>query len=397
MRILVTSIVDLRKTSTNRLHHLVRHLSRSHSVTVLSLNDHWKAGHPGITLYTQGFADVLQQVDIRYLTERKLSPILQELFSAVLVGRILDKLDYRRFDVHFNYNTLVLGYFTARRLKRAGINTVYDIADDLPEMAGMSPQIPAPLRPVARLVARRMLLRNISIAAKVTYITEGLRRSYQQSPGKWELIPNGVDTRLFAPTTDQEMRKTLGLDGAFTLGFVGGLREWVDFEPVFAAVSRLKERKQDVKVLIVGGEGELEKTRKLAASHQIADRVIFTGIVPYTEVPRYISCMDACLIPFDSSSVSRHALPVKLFEYMACQRPVIATKLDAVGDLMPDSILYAETSEEYEARIAELIASPELRERLGNTGRELVRQHYDWSALGTKLEGVLKQVAKGYG
>ncbi len=394
MRILITSIVDLRRTSTNRLHHFVRHLVRNHSVTVLSLNDYWKAGHPGIELYTRDFADVLSQVDMRYLSNRKLSPILQELFSAFSLGRILEAMDYRSFHVHFNYNTLVSGYFVARRLERAGINTVYDMADDLPGMVGISPQIPSLLRPIARFVARQMLARSTGMAAEVTCITEELRQPYSGAASKWKLLPNGVDTRLFAPSTDKQARQMLGLGDAFVVGFVGGLREWVDFGPVFSAISRLNSKKQDIRMLIVGGEGRLEETRKLAREHRIADRVIFTGIVPYSQVPQYISGMDVCLIPFDSSSVSQGALPVKLFEYMACERPVITTRLKAIEETLQDKVLYASGSREYEARIAELISSPELRDKLGRAGRKLVEQHYDWAAIGAKLEQVLEQVAR---
>ena len=63
----------------------------------------------------------------------------------------------------------------------------------------------------------------------------------------------------------------------------------------------------------------------------IAENVIFTGNIQYLDVPDYISSMDICLLPFDTGMVSQNALPLKLFEYMACPVPVISTDIRKYG------------------------------------------------------------------
>lgn len=150
MRILITSIVDLKKTSHNRLHEFVGHLGRHHDVSILSVNDFWKASQTNTALYLQGFEEILQNINIGYFSQRKMSPILQEITSMVTASKLLDKVDWRKIDVHLNYNSLLSGYFVARRMKSIGVETVYDIADC---------SLPLPLFPEeAELVLRKAIL-----------------------------------------------------------------------------------------------------------------------------------------------------------------------------------------------------------------------------------------------
>ena len=85
----------------------------------------------------------------------------------------------------------------------------------------------------------------------------------------------------------------------------------------------------DIKLLIVGGGIGYEETVNLAKTYGITDNVKFTEVFPYHEIPDYIACMDICTIPFKNDHVARKPLPLKLFEYMACEKPVICSN---VGD-----------------------------------------------------------------
>ena len=104
MRILITSIVDLKKTSHNRLHQFIRHLSKNHEITVFSINDSWKANQTDASLYMKGVEDTSHDVNVKYFNQWKISPILQEVISIATLNRILKKDAYKEFDVHLNYN-----------------------------------------------------------------------------------------------------------------------------------------------------------------------------------------------------------------------------------------------------------------------------------------------------
>ena len=185
VKILITSIVDLKKSQHNRPHQFVRYLSKKHDVTVLSINDWWKGGQDDLESYSSEFDDVFKRIDYFYLTDKKVSPILQELLFRRKVKELLKEKD---FDVHLNYSTLISGYVAAKRVK-----TVYDLADDLGAMIKESPQIPRLMRPFGGILGDLMVRRNIEKAEKVTVTTDMLKIAYSIPDGKCEVIPNGVN------------------------------------------------------------------------------------------------------------------------------------------------------------------------------------------------------------
>ncbi len=386
MRILITSIVDLRKTAPNRLHHFIKHLSQKHEITAICINDWWKASLVDTSKYYQDFKDVLDDLEIKYITEKKISPFKQELLSPRLMKLESSNED---FDAILNYNTLISGYYIAKKLN---LPMIYDLADDLPEMIANSPQIPRFFRPLGRWIGRGMLKRNIAIASKVTGIAKTLQDNYSIPDEKFELIPNGVDTELFKKVKS-DLRERLGLEDSFVLGYVGVLREWVDLTPVYQAIKNL----EDVKLLIVGEEGMLKENREIVRRYGVEDKVIFAGTVPYTKVPEYISAMDVCLIPFKRNAISQNAVPLKLFEYMACERPVISTRLKGVMEVIGNMVLYADTVEEYVMQIRNLANNPELAEELGKKCREFVKQNYNWNKICSKFENILIEVTENKG
>ena len=126
----------------------------------------------------------------------------------------------------------------------------------------------------------------------------------------------------------------------------------MDFKPVYEALKHF----EDVRLLIVGEEGLLKENIKLAEAYGVAEKVLFTGTVPYASVPEYISAMDCCLIPFNQSKVSQNSVPLKLFEYMACEKPVLSHGCRRQGGSRW-SVLYADTAEEYKEQIANVMSS----------------------------------------
>jgi glycosyltransferase involved in cell wall biosynthesis len=394
MRILITSIVDLKKGPHTRLHEFIRYLRKSHDINVLSVNDWWKAGQTDTKVYTQGLEDVTGGVHTEYLTQRRISPILQELTSVVSMGKILENIDSPGFDIHLNYNSLISGYFVARRLRTIGVNTVYDIADNLPQMIGVSPQIPWVARPVGRFLGKIMLTKNIGIASRVTFVDTNIQALYPAPPYKAVVISNGVDVELFSPRQSQDLREKLGIGNDFVVGFVGTMREWVEFEPVFAAVSRLSAEHPDIRILIVGEEGGLDKIKNSARKFGLSDKTIFTGTAPYKLVPEYISCMDVCLIPFAKhkgmDAGEDGFCPLKLAEYLACEKPVISSQKTS----MPEGIVaYASTAEEYYDRIRILYSNPQLRLEMGSRGRKIIQSSHTWLNSASILEKVLIEAA----
>jgi glycosyltransferase involved in cell wall biosynthesis len=385
MNILVTSIVDLERIPFNRIHVFLNHLSQNHQIAALCLNAWWlEDGHRD-----PYFHRVFDKVQIAHLATKKAPPILQETLSIHKLRRMLK--NGADFDLHINYASLISGLFVTRSLRARGIPTVFDISDDLPAAFMVSPRVPGTLRWLAGFISETLLKANARLAKRVTFITKALQSKYALPSAKSTLLPNGFDTDLFKAHPTQEARTTLGIDpNAFVLGFVGTMgKEWVDFEPVYAAVKRLAGHIPNLKLLVVGNGEGLVRNRNLAAQHKITDRVIFTGYVPHRQVPGFISCADVCLVPFRDLTLPGNASPIKLFEYMACQRPVISTPSAGVIETVGDRVLYATDQEAWEQKITELYQDPKLRATMGTEGREFVASNYGWPKICQQFETVL--------
>jgi glycosyltransferase involved in cell wall biosynthesis len=391
MRILITSIIDLKKSAHNsRLHQFLKQLSSRHEITVLSINDWWKAEQDiESSNYFHDFDCLFDKINIIYFTEKKISPILQELYSVKVVNNITKKLD---FDIHFNYNSLTSGYSVTRSANSMRINTVYDIADDLPEMIRTSPQIPSSLKTVGGIFGNQVMRKNIEVSKMITYTAESLRASCGIPKNKSKIIPNGVDTNLFRKYSKyigDDINICLPIDNSFIIGYVGLIREWVDLEPLFIAIDKLSSN-YDIKLLIVGGGAEYTRNLRLANKYSLLNKsIFFTGTISYNDVPKYISIMDVCVIPFKLNKVSQNSLPLKLFEYMSCEKPIISTKIKGVFDLVGDMVLYASNYQEYIDKIIELYNNADLAKKFGADGRRFVELNYDWENIALQLENIL--------
>ncbi len=378
MRILLSSIVDLKKAAPNRVHHFIKYLSSKYEIRVICINDWWRAETVDTSVYKHNFTEFLDRIRIDYITNRKMSPVKQEFLSPRLIS--VEGIDS---DIVLNYNTLVSGCYVAKSL---GLPMVYDIADDLPGMIATSPQIPRILRPIGKYAGVRMLRRSLGTANKITCSSRAIQRSYSIPNSKFELLPNGVDTALFR-RRDTDLKEELGLEGNFVMGYVGVLREWIDFDVAYQAIKRM----ENSRLLIVGEEGQFEKTKRNALEGGVGERVVFTGTVPYQDVPSYISAMDVCLIPFKRNTVTENAIPLKLLEYMACEKPVLSTRLEGVMEVAGEVVLFADNVEEMISRVRTLESSGAGKER-GMKGRRLVLEKYCWDNIATNLAEVLEGV-----
>jgi len=391
LNILVTSIIDLESSAYSRLLGLLTFLAENHQVTLISIKDHWKKKQPSSDKYLVGYQNTIDRINIRNITRRKFSPVLQEVLSPCFINNLISGIDYRKYDVHFNYNSLVTGYFVANNMKKIGRSTIFDIADNLPKMIRNSPQIPFGLKYLGFHVGNYLLRQNIRISEYITCVTTHLQDEYNLPVIKTEILPNFVDYEFFRQSTSSNITKNyLNLDNSFVLGFVGTLREWIDFTPIFMAVKELIAGNHDIKILIIGGEGNLDKFISQTKEYGIDDKVVFTGIIPYVKIPEYHRCMDACLMPLKFSN----AQPLALLQYLASGKPVISSKI--IADIPENIILYANSKEEYVKHIKDIINNPRYKDELIRNGQEYVHEYHSAAHASRKLENMLFKTAERY-
>jgi glycosyltransferase involved in cell wall biosynthesis len=389
MKIIVTSLPDLKKINPQRPHHLLKYLSQKHEVTVLSVNAWWLEEKRDPYL-----SECLKDIEIIYMTKNRINTILQEI-SILKTTNFFRIADINSFDVFVSLNDLIASYILSKKVK---IPMAFDICDDVPKYIKTSTQIPRLLKPFGEYIAESIMMRNIKSSKKVTFTLESLRKAYNIPVEKSAFIPNGVDTKLFCYRDSQQIKDQLGIvEDEFVLGFVGFLGEWVDIELPLFALKKLIEKNFKIKMLIIGSGDKFGYAKNLARKLGISDNVIFTGSVPYSQVPEYISFMDVCSLPFKRCEVSENALPLKLFEYMACEKPVISTPLSGVKEAVGNKVIYASDVEELVQRIIELYHNNKLIHELGKVGRRFVEQNYSWDKICDKFESVLIEASENGG
>lgn len=389
MKILISSVVDIEIAHNNRLVQIIEYLMKKNEITLIQINDSWKRQYM-IQEDNDMLQNIKENIEIKYIFERKMSPILQETLSFIRINKLLEEVKYQTFDIYFNYNCLAMGYIISKILHKRNINTVLDIADDLPSMIQTSPQIPFFLKGFGKLTGEMLLNQNIKAAKKIIIMSESLKESLNIPNTKVNVVPNGVDLKMFKNIRLEKFKKELGLNSEFVIGFVGMLREWVDLKPLFKSMKTLHDE-YDMQILIVGNGEKLRFNQELADGYGLSNQVIFAGGVPYINVPKYMSIMDVGVISFKKNRVTEHSCPHKLFEYLACGVPVISNKLAEIKRIANDRVLYASTEEEYQENIIKLYTDKNLREKMIHAGRNFVEKEYSLSKVTGKIENILKE------
>ena len=277
--------------------------------------------------------------------------------------------------------------------KYKSLPKVFDFCDDIVDWVSQSAQIPLFFKPAGKYFARSLLTYNLKRADHVTYSLDFLKQKFRIKDEKSSLIPNGVDTILFYKSSGRLKEIPENSNNHFVLGFVGYLGDWIEFEPVFEALKKVKAS-FNISLLIVGQGPKLSYYKKMVSQNNLEDRVIFTGNVPYQDVPRLIESMNVCLLPFDNSSVSQNALPLKLFEYMICEKPVLSSSfLQGVKQMIGTHISYYSNVDDLVELITLYHQNPILSEEVGIKGREFVENNYNWDSICSKFEKILIHVS----
>ncbi|MBD7994485.1 glycosyltransferase [Arthrobacter sp. Sa2CUA1] len=200
------------------------------------------------------------------------------------------------------------------------------------------------------------------------------------------LLPNAVGGDfLTAPLSAADARRTLGLPpSGMTIGTVSSLVDYEGIDDLIRAFALLAPEHPDLACLIVGDGASAPALRTLAADLGVGERVTFTGRVPRERAHLHHQAIDVFVVPRKDLDVTRAVTPLKPVEAMACSRPVIASSLPALGELVEHGTNGYLVRPEDPAQLAEyieyLIQDPALRDRLGRDGREHVLTRRTWHA-----------------
>ncbi len=285
-----------------------------------------------------------------------------------------------------------VGVQTVLAARRFQIPLIFRSIDILNQLVPSTALIPA-TRVLERYVYNR--------AHAVVTVTLHLKK-YVQSFGVPEsrvrVLPSGVDTAMFSPgRRNDTLLKTWGIepDDPVIL-FMGTVYKFSGLDRVIKDFPRLLARHPRAKLLIVGcGEGE-PALKALATETGVSKNVVFGGLQPYAALPDIIRSSDVCINPFDLNPITRDILPTKLFQYLACNKPVVATPLPGTIPFLSGEdhgIIYC-LQESFVDQLSDILGDPQRRESLGRKGVAVTSASYDWKRIAETMIGWMNELAR---
>jgi len=240
---------------------------------------------------------------------------------------------------------------------------------------------------------------NFKYCDRIIPISAGLRemlwQRYRVPPEKTVLIESATDPELFRPMDGAACRQRLGLNPAGRyVGFVGSFFRHQGIDVLIDAAPAIVRRVPEVRFLLVG-DGVMRRTWAERISRQgLSVSFLFTGQVPYPEVPLYIGATELCVAPFLADRGD--ASPLKLFDYLACGRPVVASSIPPLHDLLSRAEGIAPVRPEHPEALAKeiirLLEDQETARRLGEKGRRWVLEAHSWAAAAKQLLRVCEEI-----
>jgi glycosyltransferase involved in cell wall biosynthesis len=248
-----------------------------------------------------------------------------------------------------------------------------------------------------RVVERRLL----TAATAVSVVSDKLREhvvGLGVDPARVAVLPNGIDPHRFVPHEVPATEKArLGLPDGPVLGFVGGLRPWHGVEALPRVLARVQQAHPGAS-LVIAGDGPLRADiARVAAETGTTDSVVLLGAVDHDDMPSVIASFDVALAPYPVLPHDFWYSPLKVFEYLGCGVPVVASAVGQIAELVTDGEHAVLTEpgdlDALSAACAALLADPARAARIGAAGARLVHARWTWDGNAAWALGVAAGVS----
>lgn len=314
------------------------------------------------------------------------------------------------FDIVYTRNVAkgIIGLFVKKIRKFKLVVEVNSISPD--EWKLIDNQLKSRGKRFRRL--KRIFFKNLEIivfkkADAVIVVTQGIK-DYLIDCGvninKIWIIENGANTDLFYPVKESNILNKIKselhlIDNEKIVQFVGNLAPWQGVEYLVYAVPLIINECPKTKILIVGDGILKDKLELLSNELNMEHYILFTGTISYENIPEYMNISDVCVAPFVRTRNETMGLsPLKIYEYLACGKPVVASNIKGVGDLLENSnsgiTVIPEDSVMLANAIIKLLKDKQLREQMGNNGRKLVVNNYSWEITAKKTTEVFSDITE---
>ena len=224
-------------------------------------------------------------------------------------------------------------------------------------------------RKIEKMINGKTLRTGTKILVSNEYTKQIIKQEYGVKIKNISIIPNGVDLSLFR-TVKKDPKK---------IAFTGAMYYHRGLDILLEAIPDVIKKIPDIKFILLGSGSEMNKLKKIVKDKKLEKSVEFTGWINRNEIPENISDASIGIGPLRLTDVTKHALPIKVLEYMASSLAIIA-----IEDTLPNDILkngengfFVKNSNELAQKIIELSQNHELCKKMGDNSKKMVVK-FDW-------------------
>ena len=201
----------------------------------------------------------------------------------------------------------------------------------------------------------------------------------------------GINPLTFVPQPKNELLlNKLQIKSSFVFMYVGKMSEDRQLNSIIRAFAEVKERKNKIKLIMVGDGDNRSSLEALSKSLNLEEHIIFTGEVPYNDIPSYISIADIGLAPIPPIELFKMSSPLKSLEYMGMGIPLIGNKeiytMNADISASNGGMLVNYSVESFAKAMINLMNDEQLMSEMGENGRDWVKKNRSYQNIAKALE-----------
>jgi glycosyltransferase involved in cell wall biosynthesis len=228
-----------------------------------------------------------------------------------------------------------------------------------------------------------------------------LERKWNIKESKLAVLPCAADVKTFAPNGNAaRWRQRLALSNERVVVWVGGFYPWHDLELLLESFAQVLQSVPNARLLLVGDGQTRPAIAQKVAENGLRHAVTLTGAVAHAEVPEMLAIADVAVVPAAPipAGGGGTGTPLKLFEYMAAGKAIVATKLAHAAEVIEDGqtglLIQPGDVDGFARAISGLLSDPMERGRLGQNARRQAVNYHSWELYTKQLETIYRDILK---
>lgn len=393
MKILVVQESDWIQRNPHQQHHLMERLSlKGHKIRVIDYEIDWKNNKDeGLFSKRKVFSDVHkihEEARVNVVRPGLLRVSVLNYFSWMWNNwrEINRQINEFKPDIIVGLG-LINTFIAARTAKKHEIKFVYYLIDVLYTL------IPEKSFQFIGKQLKKSIIKNSDLVITINKKLSESAVKLGADAEKTMIIDAGIDLERFNPEKNDgsATRKEYGVkDNELLLFFMG----WIyHFSGIKEVAEELGKREYDkIKLMVVGDGDAYHDLEKIQKKYNLEEKIILTGKKPYDKIPELIAAADVCIIPaYPDETIMQDIVPIKIYEYMAMEKPVITTNLTGIRTEFghDNGVIYVNKPED--------VLTEALNIKININGKKArkIVEHNDWNRITDLFEDKLKKLEEG--